>query len=534
MEFGVFVGMYHPKHRRQARRDRAGRAARRARRRAGGRPVRVQVRVGHRAPLPRRVLAPLGQRGVDGLRAGHHRQHPHRVGDHQHHAAGLSPRAGGREGGDARPARARVASSSAPVAARRRPRCSASASTRWTRRATCSTRRCPEIIKMMGPEEYGPYEGQFFSLPRRQVLPKPVTLPHPPIWVAAGSPGTFEKAARMGIGVLCFSFAGAEALKPLIDIYKTTIEDADPVGGYVNNNVMVTTAMMTLEDGDRAREVFRHNQTGYHTSLVAKYLDSFPQAAGIDKTPTLDATDPARAGEQGDRDGRHRGGDAGRGDQHDARSTRRSAPTRCRSGRCPTTRRSTPPSSRWRRSASSCSRSSTRTRCTRPRVSAKRSSVAGHSGGRFSRNAAMPSWASASAALAAITGCTTLVGVGFGALDLVVERPLAEPDHARAEAQDLLRSSGRSRRRAPLGGHDLVHEAPVERGRGVDRFPGEEHLQRPLAADRAGQRHHRRRAEEADAHAGRGEGGGVGRDREVTRGDELTARRRSRRRARGR
>ena len=91
----------------------------------------------------------------------------------------------------------------------------------------------------------------------------------------------------MGIGVLCFSFAGTEALKPLIDIYKTTIEDADPVGGYVNNNVMVTTAMMTLEDGARAREVFRHNQTSYHTSLVAKYLDSFPQAAGIDKTPTL-------------------------------------------------------------------------------------------------------------------------------------------------------------------------------------------------------------------------------------------------------
>jgi alkanesulfonate monooxygenase SsuD/methylene tetrahydromethanopterin reductase-like flavin-dependent oxidoreductase (luciferase family) len=145
----------------------------------------------------------------------------------------------------------------------------------------------PEIVKMMGPDEYGPFEGRFFSLPRRQVLPKPVTLPHPPIWVAAGSPGTFEKAARMGIGVLCFSFAGTEALKPLIDIYKTTIQDADPVGGYVNDNIMVTTAMMTLEDGDRAREVFRHNQTGYHTSLVAKYLDSFPQAAGIDKTPKL-------------------------------------------------------------------------------------------------------------------------------------------------------------------------------------------------------------------------------------------------------
>jgi alkanesulfonate monooxygenase SsuD/methylene tetrahydromethanopterin reductase-like flavin-dependent oxidoreductase (luciferase family) len=145
----------------------------------------------------------------------------------------------------------------------------------------------PEIVKMMGPDEYGPYEGEFFSMPRRQVLPKPVTQPHPPIWVAAGSPGTFEKAARMGIGVLCFSFAGAEALKPLIEIYKSTIEDADPVGGYVNNNVMVTTAMMCMEDGGRAREVFRNTQSDYHTSLVAKYLDSFPQAAGIDKVPTL-------------------------------------------------------------------------------------------------------------------------------------------------------------------------------------------------------------------------------------------------------
>ena len=87
--------------------------------------------------------------------------------------------------------------------------------------------------------------------------------------------------------MLCFSFAGTEALKPLIDIYKTTIEDADPVGGYVNNNVMVTTAMTVMEDGDGRARSFRNNQTGYHTSLVAKYLDSFPQAAGIDKTPKL-------------------------------------------------------------------------------------------------------------------------------------------------------------------------------------------------------------------------------------------------------
>jgi alkanesulfonate monooxygenase SsuD/methylene tetrahydromethanopterin reductase-like flavin-dependent oxidoreductase (luciferase family) len=78
-----------------------------------------------------------------------------------------------------------------------------------------------------------------------------------------------------------------EDLKPLIDVYKEAIKDADPVGGYVNDNIMVTTTMTVSEDGDRARDVFANAQADYHTSLVAKYLDSFPQTAGIDKVPTL-------------------------------------------------------------------------------------------------------------------------------------------------------------------------------------------------------------------------------------------------------
>ena len=174
----------------------------------------------------------------------------------------------------------------------------------------------------------------------------------------------------------------------------------------MNNNVMVTTAMMTLEDGDRAREVFRHNQTGYHTSLVAKYLDSFPQAAGIDKTPKLTPPIPLEQVNKAIEMGADRGGHAGRGDQHHAgvRGDRRRPGVVRR--RCPTTRRSTPPIE----SVETFGKfvlpefdkdpvhSTTRQR-------EAQLSSAGHSGGRFSRNAAMPSWASASAALAAITGC---------------------------------------------------------------------------------------------------------------------------------
>ena len=32
------------------------------------------------------------------------------------------------------------------------------------------------------------YDGQFFSMPPRNVLPKPYSDPHPPMWVAAGNP----------------------------------------------------------------------------------------------------------------------------------------------------------------------------------------------------------------------------------------------------------------------------------------------------------------------------------------------------------
>jgi len=72
--------------------------------------------------------------------------------------------------------------------------------------------------------------------------------------VAAGSPGTFEKAARLGIGVLCFTLGTPDTLAPLIELYKKNIEKAEPVGGYVNNNIMVTGDMMCLEDGPEGPE----------------------------------------------------------------------------------------------------------------------------------------------------------------------------------------------------------------------------------------------------------------------------------------
>ena len=144
----------------------------------------------------------------------------------------------------------------------------------------------PQIVRMWAEDDYS-YDGDSFSMPTRQVLPKPYTDPHPPLWVAAGSPGTFEKAARLGLGVLCFTLGTPDTLAPLIEIYKKNIVNAEPVGGYVNDNIMVTGDMLCLADGDRARRIFAANGTNYHTGLVFKYLDSFPRPEGMPVWPDL-------------------------------------------------------------------------------------------------------------------------------------------------------------------------------------------------------------------------------------------------------
>jgi alkanesulfonate monooxygenase SsuD/methylene tetrahydromethanopterin reductase-like flavin-dependent oxidoreductase (luciferase family) len=150
-----------------------------------------------------------------------------------------------------------------------------------------------EFAKMWSQDEYS-FDGKYFSMPPRNVLPKPWVKPHPPMWVAAGNPGTFEKAARMGLGVLCFSAASPAQLAPLIDIYKRTISEAEPVGDYVNDNVAVVSQFLCLEDRDEAREWVTKSGTGYHNSLLFRYLDTFPKPKGIPDWPAV-VPEPDRA-----------------------------------------------------------------------------------------------------------------------------------------------------------------------------------------------------------------------------------------------
>jgi alkanesulfonate monooxygenase SsuD/methylene tetrahydromethanopterin reductase-like flavin-dependent oxidoreductase (luciferase family) len=142
----------------------------------------------------------------------------------------------------------------------------------------------PEFRKMWSQDSYS-FDGRFFSMPERNVLPKPHVKPHPPMWVAAGNPDTFEKAGRLGLGVICFTGGSPEKMKGLVEIYKEAVAHADPVGDYVNDNVAISTSFMCLEDGDAARRHMTTSRNGRQQSLVFKYLDTFPKPPGIPDWP---------------------------------------------------------------------------------------------------------------------------------------------------------------------------------------------------------------------------------------------------------
>jgi alkanesulfonate monooxygenase SsuD/methylene tetrahydromethanopterin reductase-like flavin-dependent oxidoreductase (luciferase family) len=142
-----------------------------------------------------------------------------------------------------------------------------------------------EIVRMWRDEPYS-YDGKFFSMPERNVLPKPYVKPHPPLWVAAGNPETFERAAKMGIGVICFTGGTPEKMAPLVETYKKHIKDAEPVGAYINDNIAITTSFMCLEDRDEARNYMAHSGNGRQQTLVFHYLDTFPKPPFVPDWPT--------------------------------------------------------------------------------------------------------------------------------------------------------------------------------------------------------------------------------------------------------
>lgn len=108
-------------------------------------------------------------------------------------------------------------------------------------------------LRCMVEQPFTGVEGEFVSMPPRNVVPKPTQQPHPPLWVACSRRDTILLAAQKGMGALTFAFIDPEeARKWVSDYEQTLIAECVPVGYAVNPQVACVTPMMLHHDETEA------------------------------------------------------------------------------------------------------------------------------------------------------------------------------------------------------------------------------------------------------------------------------------------
>jgi alkanesulfonate monooxygenase SsuD/methylene tetrahydromethanopterin reductase-like flavin-dependent oxidoreductase (luciferase family) len=119
-----------------------------------------------------------------------------------------------------------------------------------------------QIANMMALEPYPGFEGKYFSMPCRNILPKPVQKPHPPMWMACTNRDTIKVAASIGVGALAFSFLNPEEARHWAEIYYGIIKSdaCVPIGRSVNANIAMVSSFSIHRD--RA-EAIRRGHEGF-------------------------------------------------------------------------------------------------------------------------------------------------------------------------------------------------------------------------------------------------------------------------------
>jgi alkanesulfonate monooxygenase SsuD/methylene tetrahydromethanopterin reductase-like flavin-dependent oxidoreductase (luciferase family) len=118
-----------------------------------------------------------------------------------------------------------------------------------------------QIANMMVMDPYPGFAGKYFSMPCRNVVPKPVQKPHPPLWVACSNRDTIHLAARLGIGALTFAFIDpSEARKWVREYHEILATECVPIGHAVNPNIAMVTGFSCHEDEAEAR---RRGEDGF-------------------------------------------------------------------------------------------------------------------------------------------------------------------------------------------------------------------------------------------------------------------------------
>ncbi len=98
------------------------------------------------------------------------------------------------------------------------------------------------------------FHGEFYDYPRRNVIPKPLQKPHPPLWVACSNIDTIADAGRWGMGALGFQFVSPAAARAWVNKYYLNLtHHLAKITEYPTNpNIAMVSGFMCCETDQEA------------------------------------------------------------------------------------------------------------------------------------------------------------------------------------------------------------------------------------------------------------------------------------------
>ncbi len=143
------------------------------------------------------------------------------------------------------------------------------------------TQQAFEMIPKMWTSERFSCSGKDFEINDVPIAPKPLQQPHPPLWQAAASPGSFEDAGKRGVGVLGTTiWESIERVERMIKLYRTAAEQCtEPVGSFVNNQVAYFTFVHCAETDEQAMRNGAAAAAAWYTVTALNFFEASKEFA---------------------------------------------------------------------------------------------------------------------------------------------------------------------------------------------------------------------------------------------------------------
>jgi hypothetical protein len=112
------------------------------------------------------------------------------------------------------------------------------------------------IMPMFSRDDWE-FHGQYYDFPARNVIPKSVQKPHPPVWVACSNIQTIARAGEWGMGALGFSFVSPDAARAWVHrYYNNFLHRPNRLGDYqANPNIAIVNGFMCAPTDKEAEDL---------------------------------------------------------------------------------------------------------------------------------------------------------------------------------------------------------------------------------------------------------------------------------------